>query len=218
MARTPALRPANMDDLMSALVHSDECLGAMRREQIAYHEADSQQNMPIFRRSLRLFGENHYEFLNAAYTLGDYLANAAIRQFLRDQITPYLEKPISQFHRELRNSIDHRQRLEFGRSKNVEWCATIGPPSTFPIPSLLLAAHRGVLAYEQTPVKIGPSFLCYQMQHLEPQIRRILSDAKASEKFDDTFSVVLLAERYLEGLRLLVMQAEHRLKKSEAIQ
>ena len=60
---------------------------------MAYHESDVARNPPALTRALRQFREEHFAFLNAAYSLGDTLKRAVVRPFVRSVVDPTLQSP-----------------------------------------------------------------------------------------------------------------------------
>jgi hypothetical protein len=123
-----------MADITKRLTQADENIGAMLREQRAYETAHKADKWEVFRRAFRRFSGEHYNFLNAGYSFGDYLKRAVIRQYLRAEVQPFLNAPLALFHRKLRDSVDHGRVLDYGRSVNVQVLGVVAPVKTFRFP------------------------------------------------------------------------------------
>lgn len=158
------------------------------------------------RRGLRKFGEAHYAFLNAAYSAGDYAAQAFEREHLAELKT-VLSEPNVRFHRALRDAMDHQARPEYTASFELEQALVLKVPATFPHPDLRVAMSRGMVEVENNPAVLGKGHVTYEAGNLHSEDAARLQHAVAELGLTQKPPVIYMAEKCHERLRSLMTTA-----------
>jgi hypothetical protein len=208
--------PPRLRDVKAMVQQCDELIESMKVDQKNYNLAES---VPVARKAQRLFREHHYAFVNAGYTVGDYLTRLVVRQFKTAEVDAHLSSPLPRFYRVLRDGLDHGGPLRFKLSYEVELNGEISVPKTFPSLDLLAAIQRGV-AENIAKVTTSPHLFSYGREHFEPEVAVLFDGARISRGLPPNESVVVIyfCELYVNGLRELLGKAERegRLRPSAA--
>lgn len=151
------------------------------------------------RRGLRKFQEGHIAFLNAAFTTGEYLVRATPRADTAT-VQEILNEPNVKFHRELRNTVDHIERLNYLVNFELHGKVALATPKLFPHPDLSVAMSRGVVDVEAEPMRLGKGALIYDRGSLTTADAKLLDTAMKELCISENPSVLFMAERCYEQL------------------
>lgn len=198
MARSESGR-THKNHLYGALQEANDALDEMRSSQERYGNGLRYQNEANVKRGLRKFTDAHRNLLNATYSAGDYMTQLVTRAYLRSNVDALLAEPNVAFHRSLRDSTDHSERLSFSYSFDVNQIISIAPSAVSPTPNLIDAMMRGAAKAESTG-SLGKIYLTYGKQHLQVNDGVLLDGVIAAHGFPESPPVIRMAELCYERL------------------
>lgn len=194
--------------LYGALQEAKDALDEMRSSQERYGNGLRYQNEPNAKRGLRKFTDAHRNLLNATYSAGEYLTQLVTRPYLLSEVETLLSEPNIAFHRSLRNSTDHSERLTFSYSFDVNQTISIAPSALFPSPNFVDAMMHRALSAESTG-GVGKIYFTYGKQHLQTNDNELLAQVIAALGLPpEAPPVIRMAELCYERLLSFVTAAE----------